>query len=250
MGRRRPLGFAMGTRLYVGNLAYSTTEETLRDAFGADGRTVTNVFLVMDRETGRPRGFAFVELATEAEAKAAAAAMDGANLDGRALRVNEAQERSGGGGGAGPRRFNGPPSGDRGPPRVERYDRGPGGPGGDRGPPRDGPGGGARFDRGPGGPPREGPGGGGARFDRGPGGPPREGGGGYRGGGDRGGFGGGDRGGFGGGGGYRGAPPPPPADIPVVPEADRGARRERDRERDRERHERDDDAPPRGGRWR
>ncbi|MFO0728323.1 MAG: RNA-binding protein [Myxococcota bacterium] len=113
----------MGTRLYVGNLAYSTTEDGLKNAFGADGRKVASVFIVTDRETGRPRGFAFVEMGSEADAKAAIAAMDGQSLDGRALRVNEAQERSGGGGGGGGgRRSFG---GDRPPPRTERVEREP-----------------------------------------------------------------------------------------------------------------------------
>lgn len=143
----------MGTRLYVGNLAYSTTEEGLKNSFGADGRKVASVFIVTDRETGRPRGFAFVEMASEADAKAAIAAMDGQQLDGRALRVNEAQERAGGGGGGGGRRsFNG----DRPPPRTERVERAPRG-----------------FDRGGGG------GGGGGFSDRGGGGGYDRGGGGY-----------------------------------------------------------------------
>lgn len=153
----------MGTRLYVGNLAYSTTEEGLRNSFGADGRKVASVFIVTDRETGRPRGFAFVEMASDADAKAAIAAMDGQQLDGRALRVNEAQERAGGGGGGGPRRsFNG----DRPPPRTERveraprsFDRGGGGGFSDRG----GGGGGGFSDRGGGGGYDRGGGG----FDRG-----------------------------------------------------------------------------------
>jgi RNA recognition motif-containing protein len=92
----------MGKRLYVGNLSWDTTEDTLRDAFGADGRTVTDASIVTDRDTGRPRGFAFVEMSTDQEAKAAIEALDGAELDGRNIKVNEAQERaprSGGGGG-------------------------------------------------------------------------------------------------------------------------------------------------------
>lgn len=88
----------MGKRLYVGNLSYDTTEDDLRAAFGADGRTVTDVHIVADRDTGRPRGFAFVEMATDQEAQAAIEAMDGADLDGRNLKVNEAQERQTGGG--------------------------------------------------------------------------------------------------------------------------------------------------------
>jgi RNA recognition motif-containing protein len=90
-----------GGRLYVGNLSYQTTEDTLRAAFEQDGRKVLEVKIVTDRDTGQPRGFAFVEMSSPAEAQAAIAAMDGQQLDGRTLRVNEAQERSGGGGGRG-----------------------------------------------------------------------------------------------------------------------------------------------------
>jgi cold-inducible RNA-binding protein len=91
----------MGKRLYVGNLSYDTTEDDLRAAFGQDGRSVTDVHIVSDRETGRPRGFAFVEMSTDQEAEAAIQAMDGADLDGRNLKVNEARERQAGGGGGG-----------------------------------------------------------------------------------------------------------------------------------------------------
>jgi cold-inducible RNA-binding protein len=88
--------------LYVGNMAFSTTEETLRQAFAQYG-TVTKVQLIMDRETGRPRGFAFVEMSDGADQ--AIAALNGANLDGRTLTVNEAKPREdrprGGGGGGG-----------------------------------------------------------------------------------------------------------------------------------------------------
>ncbi len=94
----------MGTRLFVGNLSFSTTPDTLRAALSEGGRTVKDVQMPADRETGRPRGFAFAEMGSEAEAKAAIAALDGKELDGRPLRVNEAQERAprtGGGGGGG-----------------------------------------------------------------------------------------------------------------------------------------------------
>src|SRR5262249_41695223 len=84
----------MGTKLYVGNLSYSTTEASLRAAFEGNGRQVKEVAVISDRETGRPRGFAFVRMATEADAQAAISEMDGADLDGRRIRVNEAQERS------------------------------------------------------------------------------------------------------------------------------------------------------------
>jgi len=90
----------MGRRLYVGNLSYGTTELTLRDAFGQVG-TVTEAKLVMDRESGRPRGFAFVEMSSDQEAQEAIAQLNGRELEGRAINVNEAKERSGGGGGGG-----------------------------------------------------------------------------------------------------------------------------------------------------
>ncbi len=83
----------MGTKLYVGNLSYESTEASLRSAFGAEGRQVREVAVIMDRETGRPRGFAFVQMGSEADAKAAIAALDGKMVDGRALKVNEAQDR-------------------------------------------------------------------------------------------------------------------------------------------------------------
>ena len=96
----------MGKRLYVGNLNYDTTTDTLRDAFEEGGRTVTDVFIMTDRETGRPRGFGFVEMSSDEEAQAAIEAMHGADVDGRTLTVNEARERQGGGGGrGGGRRF-------------------------------------------------------------------------------------------------------------------------------------------------
>jgi RNA recognition motif-containing protein len=89
----------MEKRLYVGNLSYSVTEVDLRDAFSAEGYEVSEVKLVMDRETGRPRGFAFVEMATEEGAQKAIANLNNRELQGRAITVNEARERSGGGGG-------------------------------------------------------------------------------------------------------------------------------------------------------
>lgn len=83
----------MGKRLYVGNLSYDSDNDSVREAFSADGRTVTDVHVMMDRETGQPRGFGFVEMATEEEAQAAISALDGTSLDGRTIKVNEAQER-------------------------------------------------------------------------------------------------------------------------------------------------------------
>lgn len=82
-------------KLYVGNLSFSTTETQLRDLFAAHGE-VSSVALVTDRETGRPRGFGFVEFANDEHAKAAMAALSGKNVDGRDLTVNEAKPREGG----------------------------------------------------------------------------------------------------------------------------------------------------------
>jgi cold-inducible RNA-binding protein len=88
----------MGRRLYIGNLSYNTTEMTLRDTFAPIG-TVTEAKIVMDRETGRPRGFAFVEMSSDQEAQQGIQQLNGRELDGRAITVSEAQERGGGGGG-------------------------------------------------------------------------------------------------------------------------------------------------------
>ncbi|MCC6669931.1 MAG: RNA-binding protein [Planctomycetes bacterium] len=95
----------MGKRLYVGNLSFNTTEDDLVKAFEQDGRSVESARIMIDRDTGRSRGFAFVEMASDADAQSAIQAMNGVELDGRPLRVNEAQEREqrGGGGGGGPR---------------------------------------------------------------------------------------------------------------------------------------------------
>ena len=93
----------MSSKLYVGNLSYDATENDLRDVFGAHG-PVDEVKIVMDRDTGRARGFAFVTMNTEEGAKAAIAALNGKDWNGRALTVNEArprEESSGGGGGRG-----------------------------------------------------------------------------------------------------------------------------------------------------
>ncbi len=87
-------------KLYVGNLSFSTTEAQLRELFAAHGE-VTSASLVMDRETGRPRGFGFVEFSNDDHARAAMAALGGKNVDGRDLTVNEAKPREGGGGGRG-----------------------------------------------------------------------------------------------------------------------------------------------------
>jgi RNA recognition motif-containing protein len=167
----------MSRKLFVGNLPYSVTSERLQEAFSQFG-TVTSSKVIVDRETGRSRGFAFLEMETDEQGAASMQAMNGALLDGRSIAVREAVERQPGGGG------------DRG----GGYGGGGGGYGG-------GGGGGGRD--GGGFRPR------GPRPPYGGGGGDRGGGGGYGGGGDRGGGGGygggGDRGG-GGGGGYRGAP--------------------------------------------
>jgi RNA recognition motif-containing protein len=93
------------TKLYVGNLPFSATEDSVRALFTPHG-TVETLALITDRETGNPRGFGFVEMAN-ADAARAMQALNGADFDGRALRINEAQakERSGGGGGGGQRRY-------------------------------------------------------------------------------------------------------------------------------------------------
>ena len=92
----------MSKKLYVGNLPFSSTEEELRELFGRHG-SVESVNVITDRETGRPRGFAFVEMSEPSAATDAIRALDGTQLGGRALKVNEAQDRqrSGGGGGDG-----------------------------------------------------------------------------------------------------------------------------------------------------
>ncbi len=91
----------MGNKLYVGNLAYSVRDENLNDAFAQFG-TVTSAKVMMDRDTGRSKGFGFVEMGSDAEAQAAINGMNGQSLDGRAVVVNEArprEDRPGGGGG-------------------------------------------------------------------------------------------------------------------------------------------------------
>jgi RNA recognition motif-containing protein len=90
----------MGKRLYVGNLSYGTTDEALRQMFEAHG-TVTSAQVIMDRETGRSKGFGFVEMNSDQEAQAAITALNGQQIDGRSLTVNEARPREGGGGSGG-----------------------------------------------------------------------------------------------------------------------------------------------------
>lgn len=96
----------MNSKLYVGNLSFKTTEAALRDAFGQFGN-VTDVYVATDRETGRPRGFAFVTFSTAEESKMAIEKLNGVDLDGRAITVNEARPKEENGGGGG-RSFNSP----------------------------------------------------------------------------------------------------------------------------------------------
>ncbi|WP_066338018.1 RNA recognition motif domain-containing protein [Azohydromonas lata] len=166
----------MGNKLYVGNLAYSVRDDSLHEAFSQFG-AVTSAKVMMDRETGRSKGFGFVEMGSDAEAQAAINGMNGQALEGRAIVVNEArprEERPGGfGGGGGRGGFGGGGGGS--------YGGGGGGYGGGGGGGGYGGGGGSRGGYGGGG-------GGGGRSPYGGGG-----------GGGRGGYGGGGRGGYGGG---------------------------------------------------
>ncbi|HMN40353.1 MAG TPA: RNA-binding protein [Phycisphaerales bacterium] len=84
-------------KMYVGNLSFNTSEAELREIFAAHGE-VSSASLVMDRDTGRPRGFGFVEMPDQAQAEAAIAALNGKNFGGRDLTVNEARPKTGGGG--------------------------------------------------------------------------------------------------------------------------------------------------------
>jgi len=107
-------------KLFVGNLSFNTTENDLRDAFAPHGN-VFEINMMMDRDTGRPRGFGFITMSTAEEAQKAIAALNGAQLDGRALTVNVAkprEERAPGGGGGGRREYGG---GGAGGGRRERY---------------------------------------------------------------------------------------------------------------------------------
>ena len=93
----------MGKKLYVGNLSYDVDSSTLETLFGAHG-TVESAQIINDRDTGRSKGFGFVEMSSDSEAQAAITALNGQQNDGRALTVNEAkpkENRSGGGGGGG-----------------------------------------------------------------------------------------------------------------------------------------------------
>lgn len=128
----------MSTKLFVGNLSYNVTENDLQDLFSKHG-TVTDVNLMLDRMSGRSRGFAFVTMSSKEEADAATQALNGQPLDGRNLTVNEARPRpeGGGGGGGGGRGFGGGGGGRGGGGGGGRdrggWDRGGGGGGRDRG---------------------------------------------------------------------------------------------------------------------
>ena len=101
------------SKLYVGNLSFNTTEADLAQTFGAYG-TVSRATLVTDRETGRARGFAFVEMGSDQEAQAAIDGLDGKTLDGRQVQVNVARPREDRGGGGGGRGGSGGGGGGRG----------------------------------------------------------------------------------------------------------------------------------------
>ena len=109
----------MGNKLYVGNLSFTITEQALTDTFAQYG-TVESVKIITDRDTGRSKGFGFVEMASEEEAQAAIEKLDGTEFEGRQLKVNEAKpmaprtNRSGGGGGGGFGGGRGGRGGDRG----------------------------------------------------------------------------------------------------------------------------------------
>ena len=112
----------MGKKLYVGNLAYSLTDRDLEQLFAAHG-TVQSAQVIMDRDTGRSKGFGFVEMGTDQEAQTAITAMNGKEVEGRALTVNEARPKTEGGGGrgGGGRGFGGGGGGRGGGGRGGRY---------------------------------------------------------------------------------------------------------------------------------
>ena len=132
----------MGNRLFVGNLPFDATESQVREFIEGGSRKVRSVKIVTDKESGRSRGFAFVDVDSDEEAQAAIAELNGKELGGRALVVNEAQERGGGGKFGGGGGFRGTPHGKdvqgskgfgmRGPARPRGSERG-GGRGGTRG---------------------------------------------------------------------------------------------------------------------
>jgi RNA recognition motif-containing protein len=103
----------MASKLYVGNLSFESSEDDIREVFAKHG-TVESVAVIKDRETGRARGFGFVEMSTAAEAQAAIRALDGTSMDGRSISVNEARGKSDAGGGGGASRGGFRDSGGRG----------------------------------------------------------------------------------------------------------------------------------------
>jgi cold-inducible RNA-binding protein len=116
----------MGSKVFVGGLNYATTDETLRAGFERFGE-IAEAKVIMDRDTGRSRGFGFVTFATPESAQSAISEMDGTEFDGRNIKVNEAEDRGGRGGGGGRGGFGG---GGRGPGGGGGGGRGPGGGGG------------------------------------------------------------------------------------------------------------------------
>jgi len=144
----------MGTRLFVGNLSYNVSEPELKEVFVTEGIEVRSVRVALDRETGRPRGFAFVETATEDGAKASIEKLGGRLVQGRPLIIEEAQARPAGPGGARPMGGPRPPMGAGGPSRFPAGPRPPMGGGGFGSRPSSPPPGGRPF-----GPPRPAPGG-------------------------------------------------------------------------------------------
>ena len=90
----------MGKKVYVGNMSYETSQADLEQMFGEHG-TVESAQVIMDRDTGRSKGFGFIEMSNDDEAQAAITALDGKDCGGRALKVNEAKPRTSGGGGGG-----------------------------------------------------------------------------------------------------------------------------------------------------
>jgi RNA recognition motif-containing protein len=123
----------MGARIYVGNLPFTANEQDVRSLFESNGRGVREVKIIEDRDTGRPRGFAFVEMNTDAEADAAIQELNGVAFGGRTLTVNLARDREGGGGGGGGGRGGGGGGGYGGGGYGGGGGRGGGGGGGGRG---------------------------------------------------------------------------------------------------------------------
>src|SRR4051812_40669354 len=147
----------MGTRLFIGNLSYNVNEQELREAFTGEGIGLRSVRVALDRDTGRPRGFAFIETMTDDGAKASIEKLSGRMLQGRPIIVEEAQAKPMGprpvGGAGGAAGYPTRPGGFGGPPRPPGVGGPPGAGGGGFGGPRPGGFGGPRPGGGPGGPP-------------------------------------------------------------------------------------------------